>query len=308
LHTLQALAAFILWGIFPLYWKLLEHVEDPVEIIGHRILWSLATLVLCVSFLGQWREVQETLANPKRIALAALAAVLISINWLVFIWAVHNQAVVDSSLGYFMNPLFSVVLGVVLFHEHLDRWQWLAVAVAAIGLCLSAISSERLWVSVVLASSFSAYGVVKKQTKLSAVSGLGMETAILAPIAIGYLTHAVIESEQIYSWDTAALLALGGPVTTVPLLLFASASKQVPLAVMGMLQYVGPSIQFAIGAFLDGEKIDQWRIAGFCCVWVALGIFSVVALTRWEQNRLGAEPEAMQAKLGGEGVVNEYRE
>lgn len=285
MYYLQALAAFILWGIFPLYWKLLKHVEDPVEIIAHRILWSLATLILCISWLGQWREIRETLSNRKRIALATLAAVLISINWLVFIWAVLNKSVVDSSLGYFMNPLFSVILGVVLFHEKLDRWQWLAVSIAAMGLFLSALSSQRLWVSVTLAASFSAYGVVKKQTKLSAVSGLGMETAILAPIAVGYLIHALISSNEIYTWNTAGLLALGGPITTVPLLLFAASSKHVPLAIMGMLQYVGPSIQFAIGAFIDREPIDRWRIAGFCCVWIALSIFSLNGLFRWIRSR-----------------------
>jgi chloramphenicol-sensitive protein RarD len=294
LYYLQALAAFILWGIFPLYWKLLKHVEDPVEIIAHRILWSLATLILCVTWLGQWREIRETLANRKRIALAALAAVLISINWLVFIWAVLNKSVVDSSLGYFMNPLFSVILGVVLFHEKLDRWQWVAVGIAAVGLFLSALSSQRLWVSVTLAASFSAYGVVKKQTKLSAVSGLGMETAILAPIAVGYLTHALIDSNEIYTWNTAGLLALGGPITTIPLLLFASSSKHVPLAIMGMLQYVGPSIQFAIGAFLDREPVYLWRLSGFCCVWIALSLFSLNTLFRWIRSRSSTKDIPLQ--------------
>jgi chloramphenicol-sensitive protein RarD len=253
---------------------LLKHVKDPVEIIGHRILWSLLTLVLCISLLSQWDEIRQTLANRKRMALAALAAVLISINWLVFIWAVLNQAVVDSSLGYFMNPLFSVLLGVLFFHEKLNRIQWLAVLIAAVGLLFSALSSERLWVSLALACSFALYGVVKKQTKLSAVSGLGLETAILAPVAFGYLTHAWIDQSQSYTASTFGLLALGGPITTIPLLLFASSSKHIPLVAMGMLQYIGPSIQFAIGAFLDGEPIQTWRLIGFQCVWIALAIFS----------------------------------
>ncbi|MFM8214157.1 MAG: EamA family transporter, partial [Pirellula sp.] len=139
LYYLQALAAFVLWGIFPLYWRLLKHVSDPVEIIGHRIVWSLLTLVLCISLLSQWDEIRQTLANRKRLLLATLAAVLISINWLVFIWAVLNQSVVDASLGYFMNPLFSVVLGVLIFKEKLSLPQWLAVGIAAIGLLLSSI-------------------------------------------------------------------------------------------------------------------------------------------------------------------------
>jgi chloramphenicol-sensitive protein RarD len=277
LYYLQALAAFVLWGIFPLYWRLLKHVSDPVEIIGHRIVWSLLTLVLCISLLAQWDEIRQTLANRKRLLLAAFAAVLISINWLVFIWAVLNQSVVDASLGYFMNPLFSVVLGVVIFREKLNLPQWLAVGIAAIGLVLSSLESKRIWVSVSLALSFALYGVVKKQTKLSAVAGLGLETAILAPVALVYLLKAWLDHSQSYTSETLGLLALGGPITTVPLLLFASASKRVPLVAMGMLQYIGPTIQFGIGAFLDHEPIDRWRLLGFQCVWIALAIFSVTA-------------------------------
>lgn len=274
MYYLQALAAFVLWGIFPLYWRLLKHVSDPVEIIGHRIVWSLLTLVLCISFMSQWDEIRQTLANRKRLLLAALAAVLISINWLVFIWAVLNQSVVDASLGYFINPLFSVVLGVLFFREKLSFFQWLAVSIAAIGLLLSSLESKRIWVSIALALSFALYGVVKKQTKLSAVAGLGLETAILAPVALLYLFQAWLKQTQSYSTETIGLLALGGPITTIPLLLFASASKRVPLVAMGMLQYIGPTIQFAIGAFMDHEPIDRRRLLGFLCVWIALAIFT----------------------------------
>lgn len=277
MYYLQALAAFVLWGIFPLYWKLLKHVSDPVEIIGHRIVWSLLTLVLCISLLSQWDEIRQTLANRKRLLLAALAAVLISINWLVFIWAVLNQSVVDASLGYFINPLFSVVLGVLFFREKLSFFQWLAVSIAAIGLLLSSLESKRIWVSIALALSFALYGVVKKQTKLSAVAGLGLETAILAPVALLYLFQAWLKQTQSYSTETIGLLALGGPITTIPLLLFASASKRVPLVAMGMLQYIGPTIQFAIGAFMDNEPIDRRRLLGFLCVWIALAIFTATA-------------------------------
>lgn len=284
MYYLQALAAFVLWGIFPLYWRLLKHVSDPVEIIGHRIVWSLLTLVLCISFFSQWDEIRQTFANRKRLLLAALAAVLISINWLVFIWAVLNQSVVDASLGYFMNPLFSVVLGVLIFHERLNLPQWLAVGIAAIGLLLSSIESKRIWVSVALALSFALYGVVKKQTKLSAIAGLGLETAILAPVALVYLLQAWLYQTKSHSPETIGLLALGGPITTLPLLLFASASKRVPLVAMGMLQYIGPSIQFGIGAFMDHEPIDQWRLIGFQCVWIALAIFTTTAWIKTAQE------------------------
>jgi len=283
LNYLQALSAFVLWGIFPLYWKLLNHV-NPLEIICHRIVWSFLTLFACVSWMRQWGDVRDAFRNPRRIALATLAAILISINWLVFIWGVLNHAVIDTSLGYFINPLFSVMLGVILFRERLQPIQWFAVLIAAIGLSISALASTRLWVSIVLASSFSIYGVVKKKTQLPAVAGLGIETAILTPLAIAYLAFLVHLEPARYSSETFSLLALGGPITTLPLLLFAAASKKVPLVVMGMLQYVGPTLQFAVGALVDREPIDRFRMIGFSCVWMALAIFSLHAFLQWRRE------------------------
>ncbi len=235
--------------------------------------------------MGQWSDVRDALRSPRRLGLAAIAAVLISINWLVFIWGVLHQAVIDTSLGYFINPLFSVLMGVIFFRERLRPIQWFAVVIAAFGLVLCALASQRLWVSLVLASSFSVYGVVKKQTKLPAVSGLGLETAILAPIAVVYLAVASAMGSPQYSYGTLGLLALGGPITTLPLLLFAASSKRVPLVIMGMLQYVGPSIQFIVGAWLDRESLDPLRMRGFYCVWIALAIFSLHALYQWQRER-----------------------
>jgi chloramphenicol-sensitive protein RarD len=280
LSYLQALAAFVLWGIFPLYWKLLNHI-DPLEIICHRIVWSFLTLLLCISWMRQWPDVRDALRNPKRLALAALAAVLISINWLVFIWGVLNHAVLDTSLGYFINPLVSVMLGVLFFREKLYPIQWVAVGIAGIGLVISASASTKLWVSIVLASSFAVYGVVKKKTQLPAVAGLGLETAILAPLAIVYLGWTLAAETYRYSGPTLSLLALGGPITTLPLLLFAAASKKVPLVVMGMLQYIGPTLQFLVGWWLDGEPVNTSRLLGFACVWLALVLFSLRAWVHW---------------------------
>jgi chloramphenicol-sensitive protein RarD len=283
LSYLQALTAYALWGIFPLYWKHLKHV-DAQEIICHRIVWSLVTLILCVTWIGQWRDIRDAFREPSRLLMAGLAAVLISINWLVFIWGVNNQAVVDVSLGYFINPLFSVLLGVIIFRERLVPIQGIAVAIAAIGIGISATASERLWVSLVLAASFSVYGVVKKKTHLPAIAGLGLETAILTPIAMIYLASVFQQPDFHYSPNTWGLLALGGPVTTVPLLLFAASSKKVPLVIMGMLQYLGPTIQFILGVWVDGEKIDQTRWNGFLCVWIALAIFSAHAFWKWRKE------------------------
>lgn len=280
---LQALTAYALWGVFPLYWKHLRHV-DAVEIICHRIVWSLVTLILCVSWMRQWGDVREAFRDPSRFFSAAMAAILISTNWLVFIWGVLNGSVVDVSLGYFITPLFSVILGMIVFRERLEPLQIIAVLIATVGIAISAMASTRLWVSLVLASSFSVYGVVKKKTHLPAIAGLGMETAILAPIALGYLALLFQQPGHQYTPETWELLALGGPITTVPLLLFAASSKKVPLVVMGMLQYLGPSIQFALGVWVDREPVDRTRWYGFICVWIALAIFSFHALGRWKRE------------------------
>lgn len=286
---LQALTAYVLWGIFPLYWKYLKHI-DPVEIICHRILWSLLTLIVCISWARQWKDVRQALRDRSRLASAAVAAVLISINWLVFIWGVLNDAVVDTSLGYFITPLFSVVLGVSLFRERLAPIQWVAVAFAVVGIAISSMVSTRLWVSLVLAASFSVYGVVKKRTHLPAVAGLGMETAILAPLAMAFLSWTVTQRPNLYTPNSFLLLALGGPVTTLPLLLFAASSKKVPLVVMGMLQYVGPTIQFILGVWVDGEDVTLLRWRGFQLVWVALFLFSTHALAKWIQTHPHPQP------------------
>jgi chloramphenicol-sensitive protein RarD len=303
LYYLQALAAFVLWGVLPLYWKLLKNIVEPPEIICHRVLWSLATLILCVTWFGQWSEIRQTLRQPRRLGMAAVAAILISANWLVFIWAVLNEAMVDSSLGYFMTPLFSMVLGMVIFRERLMGLQWIAVALVAIGLIISSATSERLWVSIALASSFSMYGVVKKETKLPAIAGLGLETAILAPLALGYLGFLFFRQKLHYSDSTLGLLALGGPVTTVPLLLFASASKKIPLVIMGMFQYAGPTIQFLLGVWVDGEPVNRWRLAGFVCVWVALLLFTIYEYRRWRR----ANPSMPREEPARNGSAKELR-
>ncbi len=218
--------------------------------------------------------------------LAAFAALMISINWLVFIWAVINKSVVDSSLGYFINPLFSVLIGVFIFKEKLVSVQWLAISVAAIGIVISAYSSERLWVALVLATSFSIYGAIKKETRMPAIAGLGVETAILAPIALFYVMLQMSSRDTFYSGNSFALLMLGGPVTTLPLVLFAAAAKHVPMVYMGMMQYVGPTLQFILGWFLFGETINPWRLMGFSLVWLALAIFSVHAIVQYRRSQL----------------------
>ncbi len=280
MNYLQALTAYILWGIFPIYWKLLAGVNS-LEVICHRILWSLATLVLCVSLAGQWPDIQAALRDRRRLALTFLAAALISSNWLVFIWAIGHNAVVQSSLGYFINPLLNVLLGVVLFGERLSRLQLIAVAVATLGLCIMTISTGQIsWIAITLATTFAAYAAVKKKTSLPAIGGLGLETAALMPMALLVVIWAETVSTQTKTLSTYGLLALGGPITTLPLVLFAAAAKSVPLVIMGMLQYIAPSLQFLLGIWLYREPIRTGQLVGFACVWAALAILTINATRR----------------------------
>ncbi|MFO1065619.1 MAG: EamA family transporter RarD [Pirellulales bacterium] len=279
MKTLQAAVAYVLWGIFPVYWKMLGSV-DPSAVICHRILWSLLTLAVCVQLFRQWSDIRGAVRDFRRLGLSVVAALLISTNWLVFIWAVQHGAVVESSLGYFINPLLNVLLGVLLFSERLSKMQWLAVIVAAVGLCIMTVSSGRVsWIALTLASTFAFYAVVKKKTSLPAVAGLGLETAVLAIPALGFLAWHHTTTGQWESPGMLALLVLAGPITTLPLVLFASAAKSVPLVSMGLLQYIAPSLQFIIGIALYKEPVDAWKLTGFLCVWLALAILSAHAVS-----------------------------
>ncbi len=284
MNYLQAVLAYILWGVFPLYWKLLPTVNS-FEIICHRIVWSLLTLVLVISMGRQWPAIRLVLRDRKRLALCFVAAILISVNWLVFIWAIQNKYVVETSLGYFINPMLNVVLGVMFFREKLHPVQWLAVSIAALGLAVMTFDSGKFpLIAVTLAISFALYAAAKKKTTMPAVAGLGMETAILMPITLVALTYFAcvphdLEPRTAWTW---MLLVLGGPITTLPLVLFAAAAKSVPMAAMGMLQYIAPSLQFMFGVFLFGEEVSRGRAYGFAIVWLALVLFSgfVIASTR----------------------------
>ncbi len=292
MNYLRALAAYVLWGIFPMYWKLLKNV-DSMEVICHRIVWSLLTLIICISLVGQWSEVRAAVRDGRRMAMTALAAALISANWLVFIWAVGHDAVVQSSLGYFINPLLNVLLGVFLFGERLAKLQWLAVGVAAVGLgIMTASTGEVSWIAIVLATTFAVYAAVKKKTSLPAIGGMGLETAVLLPLALMYITWAQVDNHETKTAGTYMLLALGGPITTLPLVLFAAAAKSVPLVVMGLLQYIAPSLQFLIGIFVYHEPINLWQLIGFACVWAALGLLTIHAMEltkKWNDKKMVTE-------------------
>lgn len=273
---LNGIAAYALWGFFPIYWKLLHQVP-ALQVIGHRIGWSFILLTAFILFTRQWKEFRSTALTPRNIAIYSVAGVLLTINWLVYVWGVNAGFIVETSLGYFINPLLSVLLGVVFLRERLRPTQWIPVALAAAGVIYLTLAYGRLpWIALTLAFTFGFYGFVKKLAPLGSLYGLTLETGIVFPIALIYL--AFVEFSRMGAFLHNGVLIDGlligaGVVTTIPLLMFASAARQIPLSVVGILQYIAPTLQFLIGVFLFHEPFDQSHLIGFGLVWLALIIF-----------------------------------
>lgn len=273
-------AAYLAWGLFPLYFPLLEPA-GAVEILAHRVLWSLALVGLVL--LLQSRSLRTLPRRGRPLRLLVAAAVLIAINWGVYIWGVNNHHVVETSLGYFVNPLVSVALGVAALGEQLRRTQWAAVGLAAVGVLVLTVDSGRVpWIALVLASSFGTYGLVKKVVGVPAVEGLVVETAVLTPVALGYVIVGGAVGATTFTTHGgghALLLMSAGIMTAVPLLAFAGAAARVPLSRLGLMQYVTPTMQFLIGVLIRHEPLPPGRLVGFVLVWVALAVFTVDTAT-----------------------------
>jgi chloramphenicol-sensitive protein RarD len=292
--VLAAVGAYTLWGLVPLYWPLLEPAS-PLEILAHRVVWTLVFVVGLLFATRGWGQVGAALAQPRTRGLLALAAVLVTTNWGVFIWAVTNGQVLQSSLGYFINPLVSVLLGVLVLGERLRPPQWAAVALGAAGVVVVTIGYGGLpWVSLALALSFGLYGLVKKRADVEAVPSLAIETGFAAPVAAGYLvvlaaTGTGTSGSQ--GLGHALLLVGAGVVTAVPLLLFGAAAIRIPLSTLGILQYIGPILQFVLALTVFDDPMDATRWAGFLLVWVALAVFTADALRQAAKVRAQlAEP------------------
>lgn len=275
---LYGLGAYVLWGFFPIYWKVL-HPVSALQVIGHRIGWSFIILLLYIFATKQWDDFRAVAFNAKTIGIYAIAGVLLSINWLMYVWGVNAGFIVETSLGYFINPLLSVLLGVIFLRERLRAAQWIPVVIAAIGVVyLTSVYGRLPWIALILAFSFGFYGLVKKLAPLGSLYGLTLETGIVFPIALIYLVIVQVNGTGAFLHDgtTIDLFLMGaGIVTTIPLLMFASAAKEIPLSMVGILQYVAPTLQFLIGVFLYKEPFDQSHLIGFGIVWVALVIFWV---------------------------------
>jgi chloramphenicol-sensitive protein RarD len=280
------LAANLLWGLFPLYWPLLKPA-GAVEILAHRMFWSAVTMVLLVTVARRWSEFRAL--RPRTWGLIAAAAVLISVNWGIYIYAVNNDHVVDASLGYFINPLVSVALGVLVLHERLRALQWAALAVAVPAVVITAVGAGQFpWLALALAVSFGLYGLIKRIIRISAVLSLTGESGVLALPALGYLIWLGSTGQGHFTtggWGHALMTASAGIVTAVPLLMFGAAAGRLPLSVLGFLQYATPATQFLLGVFWAGEHMSPLRWVGFGMIWGSLALLSMDAVRRSRRRR-----------------------
>ena len=277
---LLAVGAFAIWGVLPLYFHILSDVP-PLQVLSHRVVWSMLLLGAVVFAMGRGKQILAA-ARGRTLLLLMASAALIAVNWLVYIWAVQHHHVLEGSLGYFINPLVNVALGVAVLGERLRRWQAVAIAIAAAGVLVLAVSGGgSLWISLVLAASFGLYGLVRKVAAIDALGGLTVETVLLAPIALVVLGYASATGQASFgvSWRLDGLLILAGAITAAPLLMFAAAARRMPLATLGLLQYIAPTLQFAEAVLVFGERVTRVHAVTFVLIW------SGCALYAWDSVR-----------------------
>jgi chloramphenicol-sensitive protein RarD len=274
--VVYALGAYVIWGLFPLYFKALEQVPS-LQILAHRMAWSLLFVALLLAVLKRWSWMRLLREQPALLARFALSAVLLSSNWGIYIWAVNSNHVVDASLGYYINPLVNVALGSVLLHERLRGLQWVALAIAAVGVTVMAIEVGHVpWISLSLALTFGSYALLRKTAPLGALEGLAVETAVLFPLAVAYLFWLSTQGMNAFAsadLSTRGLLVAAGPITTIPLLLFAAGARRMSMTLLGVLQYITPTLQLALGVWLYHEPFAAAKMIGFGLVWVGLAVF-----------------------------------
>ena len=288
LGLLFGIGAYGIWGFFPLYFPLLEPAS-AVEILCERFVFSLLFMAIVLTVTRSWSRLRPVLRDRRSVLLLSLAAVLIGVNWGVYIWAVNDGNVVEASLGYFINPLVLVLIGVVFLGERLRTLQWVAVGLATMAVLVLTVGLGRLpWIALVLAFSFAGYGTIKKLVGADPSASLTIETAVASPFALAWLVHLQVTGSLVLGHTTTrtSVLLLGtGVITAIPLLLFGAAANRIPLTMMGLLQYLTPIIQFAIGVVVLGETMPPARWVGFVIVWAALVVFSYDGLRQGGRNR-----------------------
>jgi chloramphenicol-sensitive protein RarD len=287
---MYGLAAYGLWGIVPVFWKQIAHV-DPVEQLGHRVVWGFAVLAVLVWILGRGEAVVLAVRDRRVVGMMVLSGALLAVNWGVFVYAVATDQLLDASLGYFINPLVSVGLGTIVLRERLGRLQSLAIVIALIGVGLMTWHAGRLpWIAVVVSTTFGSYGLVRKTARVDTLVGSTIETAVILPVALAYLLWLTSTSGPAFlgvDRSTDLLLIATGVITAGPLLLFTAAARRLPLATIGFLQYLAPSGQFLLAVLVYGEPFAAEQLAAFACIWIALAVFSIEMMRARHSSRPG---------------------
>jgi len=273
-----ALSAYILWGLLPLYWKLLEEVP-AIEVLAHRILWSFILMSLVVFLTGGWKTLTPVLLDKKKLTLIFLCGFIVSLNWFTYIYAVNSGFVIEASMGYYINPLVVVLLGVTVFREKLGRWQLAALILATLGVLIITVQYGRIpWIALLLAGSFASYGLIKKIIRINPVSGLALETFIVMPFALLYIMN--LENTGLGAFGTVPVttklvLAGAGLITATPLFLFARGIERTTFSMIGFLQYIAPTLTLFLGIFIFKEHFSLSHLVSFCLIWIALIIFTL---------------------------------
>jgi len=279
---IAALVAYTVWGFFPLMFLQLEGV-DPVLIVAHRIVWSLIVVGAILLVRNRLAEVSQALRDPQVLWRLGASTTFVAVNWLTYVWAVVNDRVLETSFGYFLNPLVNVLLGMVLLGERQNRWQWVAIAIAAVAMVLQTIGLNGFpWLAVVIAVTFALYGYMRKSVNVSSAPGLFVETLLLMPLSVGYIIYTIVV-DGIGPHGTAHgwfWLIFTGPATSLTLLLFAFGVQRLRLTTIGIIQYIAPSIQFMLAVTLLGETLNEMRLLSFALIWVSLVIFTVDSIRR----------------------------
>ncbi len=283
---LYATLAYAMWGVYPLYFKALQAVP-ATEVLMHRMVWAVLVIAVILIVRGRWRWLRDVAANPRMLWRVLLGSALIAFNWLLYIWAVQNDHVLDASLGYFITPLVNVLLGRIALGERPRPVQWTSIAIACCGVVWLAVASDRMpWIALALAVSFGSYGLAKKTMPLGAIEGLALETSVLFPFAAVGLVWSMAAGHSVFlASDTTLqlLLVASGPLTALPLLLFAAGARRIPMTTLGLLQYISPTLQLALGVLVYDEPLGGSRLAGYVLIWLAIALYASESL--WHTRR-----------------------